>query len=130
MESGTSARRGLEKGESLYTISRPNTGLQLRQESLAEIKKKYKKVEPEVAEPLWNDLFASSKTECIHTHWYVNCISSVINLLAIKKIFLYLGMENVVKRLWVLTVNSVFGNEPTTSCQGLFCPSGQKLSLF
>nr|CAH0110931.1 unnamed protein product [Daphnia galeata] len=72
VQSGTAARRGLEKGESLYTISRPNTGLQLRQESLAEIKKKYKKVEPNDAKPLWVDLFASSKTECIHTYWYIS----------------------------------------------------------
>lgn len=43
---------------------------------------------------------------------------------------LCIGTENVVKRLWVLTVNSVFANEPITSCQGLFCPSGQRLNPF
>ena len=33
-----------KKKEKLYTVYRPNTGLQPRQETLAEIKKKYKKV--------------------------------------------------------------------------------------
>lgn len=33
-----------KKKEKLYTVYRPNTGLQPRQETLDEIKKKYKKV--------------------------------------------------------------------------------------
>lgn len=33
-----------KKKEKLYTVYRPNTGLQPRQETLEEIKKKYKKV--------------------------------------------------------------------------------------
>ena len=33
-----------KKKEKLFTVYRPNTGLQPRQETLAEIKKKYKKV--------------------------------------------------------------------------------------
>ncbi|KAK4029142.1 protein strawberry notch [Daphnia magna] len=73
VQSGTAARRGLDKGESLYTISRPNTGLQLRQESLGEIKKKYRKIEADEAEPLWIDLFTSSKTNCMHIHWFGKC---------------------------------------------------------
>ena len=72
VQSGTAARRGADKGESLYTISRPNTGLQLRQESLAEIKKKSRKVTPDEAEPIWNELFTSSKTNCLHIYWFVD----------------------------------------------------------
>ena len=61
-----------KKGEAIYTISQPNKGRLLHQASLAQIDKKYKKVEPNDAKPLWVDLFASSKTECIHKYWYVN----------------------------------------------------------
>lgn len=45
-----------KKKEKLYTVYRPNTGLQPRQETLDEIKKKYKKV---VAHNSSTELFRS-----------------------------------------------------------------------
>jgi len=78
VQSGTVARRGADKGEQHYTIYRPNLGLQLRQESLTEIKKKSRKVTPDEAEPIWNEQFASSKVECLHAYWYVILISLAI----------------------------------------------------
>lgn len=72
VQSGTVARRGSDKGEQHYTVYRPNLGLQLRQETLTEIKKKSRKVTPDEAEPFWNAQFASSKSECLHAYWYVD----------------------------------------------------------
>lgn len=63
---GTVARRGADKGEKLYTIIRPNSGYQPRQESLAEIKKKGRKLQPDQVEPHWNALYNATKAECLH----------------------------------------------------------------
>ena len=76
VQTGTAARRGADKGDQLYTLSRPNTGLQLRQESLAEIKKKARKVTPDEAEPLWNGLYNATKSDCLHAYWYGKCRQS------------------------------------------------------
>ena len=70
VQSGTVAKRGADKGEQHYTVYKPNAGLQLRQESLQEIKKKYRKVTPDEAEPVWNEQYTLSKTECLHAYWY------------------------------------------------------------
>lgn len=78
VQSGTVARRGADKGEQCYTISRPNTGLQLRQETLSEIRKKFKKVTPDEAQPIWTDQYNSSKTECFHTYWNGRCRSKAV----------------------------------------------------
>lgn len=87
IQSGTAARRGADKGEALYTISRPNTGLQLRQESLQEIKKKSRKVTPDEAEPLWNDLYHASKTECLHSYWFVFYFLNYKHFVYFREIF-------------------------------------------
>lgn len=71
VQSGTAARRGADKGEALYTISRPNTGTQVKQESINEIKKKSRKVTPDEAEPIWNAIYNLTKSDCIHKYWYV-----------------------------------------------------------
>lgn len=69
VQSGTAARRGADKGEALYTISRPNTGLQGKQESINEIKKRARKVTKDEAEPIWNTIYNITKHNCLHTYW-------------------------------------------------------------
>lgn len=76
VQTGTAARRGADKGEQMYTVYRPNTGIQLRQESITEIKKKCRKVTPDEAEPLWNGLYNATKTDCLHAYWYGKCRQS------------------------------------------------------
>ncbi|KAJ9587309.1 hypothetical protein L9F63_019165 [Diploptera punctata] len=61
------------KKEQFYTIYRPNTGLQLRQETLAELEKKYKKVSSDDAESHWTQQYDSSVTTCSHAYWRGNC---------------------------------------------------------
>ena len=112
VQSGAAARRGADKGEYLYTISRPNTGLQLTQESLSEIKKRFRKITPQKAEPIWKDLFNSSKTNCSHIYWFVdilrqfekNCLLTAFSL----------GMVIVVQRIWESIVSLVCGRGRTT----------------
>ncbi|XP_064461172.1 protein strawberry notch homolog 1-like isoform X2 [Ornithodoros turicata] len=62
-----------EKKEKLYRLYRPNTGLQVRHESLAELKSKYKKVTPDEAQPHWQEQYMSSETTCSHMYWYGSC---------------------------------------------------------
>ncbi|KAJ2940231.1 hypothetical protein O0L34_g11799 [Tuta absoluta] len=52
---------------------RPNTGLQVRLESLAEIEKKYKKVSNEEAETSWRAQYAASTRVCSHAYWRATC---------------------------------------------------------
>lgn len=54
-------------------VFRPNTGLQLRQESLGELEKKYKKVSTEEAEPHWTQQYEASVDTCSHAYWRGNC---------------------------------------------------------
>jgi len=65
---GTAARRG---GEQTYTIIRPNSGYQVRQETLSEIKRKGgRKVQLDEAEPHWKALFNATKAGCLHVFQY------------------------------------------------------------
>lgn len=64
-----------KKKEKMLTIYRPNTGQQVKLESLTELKKKYKKVQATEAEPHWNQQFVSSSTKCSHAYW---CVVSLI----------------------------------------------------
>ncbi|XP_015375524.1 PREDICTED: protein strawberry notch [Diuraphis noxia] len=61
------------KKDIMFTIFRPNTGLQLRQESLSELEKKYFKVELSKAEKHWKEQYDSSETVCSHAYWRGNC---------------------------------------------------------
>lgn len=61
------------KKEIMFQIYRPNTGLQVRHESLAEIEKKYKKVNMEEAEPHWTQQYDASVNTCSHAYWNGNC---------------------------------------------------------
>lgn len=57
----------------MFQIYRPNTGLQFRHESLAEIEKKYKKVQSDEAETHWNQQYDASVQTCSHAYWRGNC---------------------------------------------------------
>lgn len=50
-------------------VYRPNTGLQVKQETLTELRKKYKKVSKEEAEQPWREQFESSAKKCSHAYW-------------------------------------------------------------
>jgi len=56
-----------------YTFIRPNTGLQLRQETLSELEKKYKKMSADEAEPHWTQQYEASVQTCSHAYWSGNC---------------------------------------------------------
>lgn len=61
------------KKEILFQVYRANTGLQFRNESLAEIEKKYKKVESDEAEQHWTQQYDASVNTCSHAYWRGNC---------------------------------------------------------
>ncbi|XP_059054768.1 protein strawberry notch [Achroia grisella] len=63
----------LSKKEQMFQLYRPNTGLQLRLESLAEIEKKYKKVESGEAESWWRAQYSASVRVCSHAYWRGAC---------------------------------------------------------
>ncbi|RUS79533.1 hypothetical protein EGW08_012701 [Elysia chlorotica] len=62
-----------KKREQLFSIYRPNTGRQARCETLPEVKKKYKKCLPDVAESLWQDQYQASESQCCHRYWRGSC---------------------------------------------------------
>lgn len=61
------------KKEIMFQVYRPNTGLQFRHESLAEIEKKYKKVRSDDAECHWTQQYDASINTCSHAYWRGNC---------------------------------------------------------
>uniref|UniRef100_A0A0K2TS10 Protein strawberry notch n=1 Tax=Lepeophtheirus salmonis TaxID=72036 RepID=A0A0K2TS10_LEPSM len=67
-------KKGKEnKKEKMFVLYRPNTGQQVKNESLSELKKKYKKVSPDEAEPHWNGQFKASTKICSHAYWRGKC---------------------------------------------------------
>ena len=63
----------INKKDIMFQVFRPNTGLQLRNESLAELEKKYKKVTSQEAEQHWTQQYDSSVNICSHAYWNGNC---------------------------------------------------------
>lgn len=63
----------ISKKDIMFQVYRPNTGLQFRTESLAEIEKKYKKVQSEEAETHWTQQYDASVNTCSHAYWRGNC---------------------------------------------------------
>ncbi|KAH8331899.1 hypothetical protein KR067_001921, partial [Drosophila pandora] len=61
------------KKEIMCQIYRPNTGLQVRHESLFELEKKYRPVASEEAEPHWTEQYDASVNTCSHAYWNGNC---------------------------------------------------------
>ncbi|XP_046980901.1 protein strawberry notch isoform X1 [Schistocerca americana] len=66
--------------DQFYTIYRPNTGLQLRQETLGELEKKYKKVSTDDAQSHWTQQYDASVTTCSHAYWRGNCKNVTLGL--------------------------------------------------
>ncbi|CAG5124588.1 unnamed protein product [Candidula unifasciata] len=62
-----------KKKELMYNIYRPNAGLQARCETMEEIRAKHKKCLPDVAEPLWEDHYIKSETQCQHKYLQGTC---------------------------------------------------------
>ncbi|CAH1132025.1 unnamed protein product [Ceutorhynchus assimilis] len=71
--SGSNKKKSESKKDQMFSVYRPNTGLQFRQESLAELEKKYKKVESADAEKSWTEQYDSSVNTCSHAYWRGNC---------------------------------------------------------
>ncbi|CAG9814913.1 unnamed protein product [Phaedon cochleariae] len=69
---GTKGKKESKK-DMMFSVYRPNTGLQFRQESLAELEKKYKKIESSEAEDSWSKQYDSSVNTCSHAYWRGNC---------------------------------------------------------
>ncbi|KAF2894826.1 hypothetical protein ILUMI_11349 [Ignelater luminosus] len=66
-------KKSESKKDQMYYVYRPNTGLQFRQESLAELEKKYKKVQSDEAQEAWTQQYDASVTTCSHAYWRGNC---------------------------------------------------------
>ncbi|XP_037725109.1 protein strawberry notch isoform X1 [Drosophila subpulchrella] len=66
-------KKSRSKKEIMCQIYRPNTGLQVRHESLFELEKKYRKVASEEAEPHWTEQYDASVNTCSHAYWNGNC---------------------------------------------------------
>jgi hypothetical protein len=61
-------RRTVDLGEQLFSVIHANTGLQLRQEPISEIKDKYKKATPDEVQPIWYSLYETTKYDCLHQY--------------------------------------------------------------
>ncbi|UYV73913.1 sno [Cordylochernes scorpioides] len=68
-------RRAKDKSQ-YYRVYRPNTGLQAKQETLNELRSKYKKVEHEEARHHWEEQYDASTNTCSHMYWYGMCRKS------------------------------------------------------
>ncbi|CRK86966.1 CLUMA_CG000782, isoform A [Clunio marinus] len=62
-----------KKKDQMFQIYRPNTGLQVRLESLADLEKKYKKVDSSEADKHWIKQYDASVNTCSHTFWSGTC---------------------------------------------------------
>ncbi|XP_017292257.1 protein strawberry notch homolog 1 isoform X1 [Kryptolebias marmoratus] len=65
----------------LFLVYRPNTGRQVKLETYADIKKKFKKVLSEDAKQHWTDQYQSSGKICSHAFWRGNCKKASVGLL-------------------------------------------------
>lgn len=62
-----------KKKDQMFHIYRPNTGLQVRLETLAELEKKYRKVDSSEADKHWIKQYDSSVNVCSHAYWSGSC---------------------------------------------------------
>ena len=67
-----------KKKEQMFQIYRPNTGLQVRLESLTELEKKYRKVESGEADMHWIKQYDASVNICSHSFWNGTCRQSTL----------------------------------------------------
>jgi len=80
MDDSSKKKPEKKKDQRLYFVYRPNTGQQVKQETLAELKKKYKKVSNDECQPSWTKQFESSAKTCSHAYWKGNCKSKTMGL--------------------------------------------------
>ncbi|CAG0893596.1 unnamed protein product [Cyprideis torosa] len=59
-------------------VYRPNTGRQYKTEVLEDLKQKYKKVTPDVAQPLWDEQYKWSEKSCSHAFWLGQCRRMIV----------------------------------------------------
>lgn len=73
--SSSSSKKGKndKKKEQMFQIYRPNTGLQVRLETLTELEKKYRKVESGEADMHWIKQYDASVNICSHAYWNGSC---------------------------------------------------------
>ncbi|XP_077149319.1 protein strawberry notch homolog 1 isoform X2 [Ranitomeya variabilis] len=64
----------------LFLVYRPNTGKQLKLETLSELRKKYKKVTSDDAFSHWKEQYTSSADICTHAYWRGNCKKASLGL--------------------------------------------------
>lgn len=64
----------------MFQIYRPNTGLQFKTESLAELDKKYKKVLSDEAEVAWTQQYDAAINTCSHAFWRGNCRNASLGM--------------------------------------------------
>jgi len=76
------SKRGKDKKKDnkLFFVYRPNTGQQVKQETLTELKKKYKKVTAEECEEHWQKQYDSSAKTCSHAFWKGNCKNRAVGM--------------------------------------------------
>ncbi|GFV32748.1 protein strawberry notch homolog 1 [Trichonephila clavipes] len=67
-----SGRSKSDKGK-LFRVYRPNTGLQAKQETLDELKSKYRKSSKKDVEEHWKENYDASAEHCSHMYWYGQC---------------------------------------------------------
>ncbi|XP_071551704.1 protein strawberry notch homolog 1 isoform X1 [Panulirus ornatus] len=67
------ANKKREKNARMFILYRPNTGMQMKQETYSDLKKKYKKVTPDEAQEHWEEQFKASSHICSHAYWQGNC---------------------------------------------------------
>ncbi|XP_072450257.1 si:ch73-63e15.2 isoform X1 [Chiloscyllium punctatum] len=56
-----------------YVLYKPNIGKQIQPESFDNLRKKYKRVEPEEAKEIWQNLYSFSFRKCSHAAWNGKC---------------------------------------------------------
>ncbi|KAM4810116.1 protein strawberry notch homolog 1 [Rhinophrynus dorsalis] len=70
----------INQKKKLFLVYRPNTGKQLKLETLADLKKKYKKVTSDDAFCHWKEQYISSADICTHAYWRGNCKKASLGL--------------------------------------------------
>lgn len=68
------------KKKDVINVYRPNTGLQTKQDTLEDVKKKYKKVLDHEAQSSWVDQYESALSQCNHAYWKGNCKRMTLGL--------------------------------------------------
>ncbi|KAI9590456.1 hypothetical protein GQX74_008623 [Glossina fuscipes] len=95
------------KKDIMFHVYRPNTGLQVRHESLAEIEKKYKKVTSEEAEPHWTQQYDASVG--LRQRLYYVLAGSVLSVWA--RVEQILAMRNANNKMQVIRMKTTEGEK-------------------